>query len=164
MERGFRTYKKVNTMGMSQVDLILTVYRGAIGYLDNAQVNFNEGNFIKGRTACEKARKCIVHLYTTLDMEKGESIATQLSQLYVFMIKQIDLAVAGKSCRLLIEVKGILETIKDAWKGLKEQENRPVSDKSSGTQTAQNQIHVDESSAESLPSSVGDKNRLTFSA
>jgi flagellar protein FliS len=121
MKDGFNAYRKVNTMGMSQLDLILTVYRGAIDYLKKAQADFENGRLSDGRTACEKARKCIVHLYTTLDMEKGEVIAARLGQLYAFMIQQIDLALASKSCKLIDEVIGLLTTIKSAWEGLKGQ-------------------------------------------
>lgn len=161
MQRGFNTYKQINTMGMSQVDLILTVYRGAIGFLSQAQSDFEQGRLTEGRTACDKARKCIVHLYTTLDMDKGEAIANQLGQLYAFMIQQIDLAVASKSCDLLDDVKNILGTIKEAWEGLKEQETVPAPADPKETEGAQVDGN-DTEAAPSMPSSKGQ--RLTFSA
>jgi flagellar protein FliS len=124
MQNGFDTYQKMNTMGMSQLDLILTVYRGAIDLLEQSKTAFLEDNLDDGRTACEKARKFIVHLYTTLDMEKGEEIAAQLGQLYAFMIEQIDLAIANKSQELLGEVIGLLNIIMDGWKSLKADETQ----------------------------------------
>jgi len=162
MDRGFNTYKKINTMGMSQLDLILTVYRGAIGYLDQAQTHFNEGKLSEGRTVCEKARKCMVHLYTTLDMDKGGAIAAQLGQLYAFVIQQIDLAVASKSCDLIDEVKSILGTIKSAWEGLKEQEKTQVSHgmKATAAETSATDSTVAASAQEPYPNGK----RLTFSA
>jgi flagellar protein FliS len=161
MKQDFSTYKKINTMGMSQLDLILTVYRGAIAYLDRAQSDFKEDKLTEGRVACEKARKCIVHLYTTLDMEKGQEIASQLAQLYVFMIQQIDLATASKSCDLIKDVKEILGTIKEAWESLKEQEGISV--------PAGPSEPIVEKTAEVLetpPASIPPPNgtRLTFSA
>lgn len=163
MDRGFKTYKKINTMGMSQLDLILTVYRGAIGYLDQAKSDFNDGNLSAGRTACEKARKCIVHLYTTLDMDKGEEIANQLGQLYAFLIQQIDLAVASKSCELLDDVKGILGTIREAWEGLKEQEAARVP-VHSPDETAEGQQIENETVGALAEAPSSSRNRLTFSA
>ena len=162
MDRGFSTYKKINTMGMSQLDLILTVYRGAIGYLDQAQIQFNEGRLTEGRTACEKARKCLVHLYTTLDMDKGGAIATQLGQLYAFVIQQIDLAVASKSHRLIDEVKGILGTIKSAWESLKEQEKAQPHSRPPATGEETKITERASSAMAAAPSSHG--KRLTFSA
>jgi flagellar secretion chaperone FliS len=136
MKRGYATYKEIDTMGMSQVDLILTVYRGAMAYLDQAQSDFESGKLTDGRTACERARKCIVHLYTTLDMEKGGAIADQLARLYAYIVEQLDLAVANKSCRLLHDINKILGGIKEGWEGLKRQEivaeGKPAGDKPGG--------------------------------
>lgn len=161
MQRGFQTYRQINTMGMTQLDLILTVYRGTIGYLDQAKEDFATGKLTSGRTACDMARKCIVHLYTTLDMEKGENIAAQLGQLYAFMIEQIDLAVANKSCKLLGDVKSILETVKGGWESLKEREAAGTWGDSRSTESAPEGKAAGTASPPS-PSPTG--SRLTFSA
>lgn len=126
MQRGHNAYRQINTMGLSQIDLILTVYRGTIGLLDQARKDFSADKNASGRIACEKARKCIVHLYTTLNMEKGQDIARHLGQLYAFMIQQIDLAMASKSIETLTKVRDNLATIKEGWEGLKENDaSRP---------------------------------------
>ncbi len=149
-------------MGMSQLDLILTVYRGTIAYLDQAKVDFTENRLTDGRTACENARKCIVHLYTTLDMKKGEAIADRLGQLYAFMIQQIDLAIASKSCKLIDEVTGLLKTLKEAWEGLKEQEAVRASNESAEIET--NKKNNADGIETSMPPSKSINKRLTFSA
>ena len=123
MKKGHHTYKEINTMGMSQLDLILTVYRGAITFLTRAQSAYRDGRPTDGRTLCDRGRQCIVHLYTTLDMEKGENIAARLAQLYAFMVEQLDLAVAQQSVARLGDIIRNLETIKDGWENLKEQES-----------------------------------------
>jgi flagellar protein FliS len=120
MKKGHDTYKEINTLGMSQLDLILTIYRGAINFLEKARDDFASGRASEGHHACERARRCIVHLYTTLDMEKGESIAAQLGQLYAYMIEQLDLAAARRSEDLLKDIIQLLGTIKEGWESLKE--------------------------------------------
>lgn len=156
MESGFSTYQKINTMGMSQLDLILAVYRGAIGYLDQAKAAYADDRLADGRTACGRARKCMVHLYTTLDMEKGGMIATRLGQLYAFMIERIDLAVASKSIQLIEDVIGILGTIKEGWESLKDQEAKTdVTPGDSGKAAGANNASPDSSLA---------GNRVTLSA
>lgn len=122
MNKGFSTYQENNTMGMSQLDLILTVYRGAIGLLNQAKSDFSNQQFSQGRTACDKARKCIVHLYTTLDMEQGGEIAQNLGRLYAYMIEQLDVAVASKSQEMFDSIIGLLTTIKEGWDDLKRQD------------------------------------------
>ncbi len=123
MKKGYDTYQAVNSMGMSQLDLILTVYRGAINLLNQAKGSFDEKNYEEGRDACARARKCVVHLYTTLDMDNGGEIAAGLGQVYAFMIEQIDLISAGKSAEQIDEVIKLLNTIKEGWAELKEKEN-----------------------------------------
>ncbi|MEZ5359429.1 MAG: flagellar export chaperone FliS [Candidatus Zixiibacteriota bacterium] len=132
MNNGYNTYKENSTLAMSQLDLILTVYKGTIDYIKKARGHFESERFIEGRTACERARKCIVHLYTTLDMEKGGEIAEKLGQLYAFMIEQLDLAVASKSLDLLDTIRGLLETIKEGWDGLKEQDKQTAAGTAAG--------------------------------
>ncbi len=145
MNKGFNTYKENSTMGMSQLDLILTVYRGAIKFIEQAKVEFEAERLTEGRTACEKARKCIVHLYTTLDMEKGEDIAEKLGQLYAFMIEQLDLAVASKSLDLLDSVIALLTTIKEGWDGLKDADEKELvgANASNGIQIPQQQMNAE---------------------
>jgi flagellar protein FliS len=125
MKKGHHAYNEINTMGMSQLDLILTVYRGAISFLTQARTAYDAGNSADGRLLSERARRCIVHLYTTLDMEKGEDIAIRLGQLYAFMIEQLDLAMAQQSVSRLGNIIRNLETIKEGWEDLKELESPP---------------------------------------
>jgi len=131
MENGHNAYKRNNTMGMSQIDLILMVYRGAINFLEQAKLDFAVQKFTTGRTACDRARKCMVHLYTTLDMEKGAEIAEHLGQLYAFVIEQIDLTVADKSMSRLDELIQIITTLKEGWDGIKQSQEAT---EASGTQ------------------------------
>jgi flagellar protein FliS len=121
MDKGFKTYQTTQVMGLSQVDLILTVYKGTIGYLEQAAEHFRNGRIEPGRTAGGKARGCLVHLYTTLDMEKGQAIADHLGKLYAYMIEEIDMAVAGADGGPLDNIVRLLQTIKEGWDGLKAQ-------------------------------------------
>ena len=120
MKTGCDTYQKINTMSMSQLELILAVYRGTIGYLEQAKKLFTENDYSAGRTACDRARKCMVHLYTTLDMEKGGEIARYLGGLYAYAIEQLDLAVASKANGRLDDIIGVFVNLKDGWEQLRD--------------------------------------------
>lgn len=119
MHKGHVAYQEVNTMGLSQVDLILYVYRGTIGLLEKAKRDFKADRYMDGRTACEKAHKCIVHLYTTLNMEKGGVIADRLAKLYVYMLEKLDVVMANRSETIMDELIQLLSNIKDGWEGAK---------------------------------------------
>lgn len=133
MKRAQNAYQEAKIMNMSQVELILHVYQGSIGYMKSARADFQENRLVEGRAACEKARKCIVHLYATLDMEKGQEIANYLSQLYAYIIQQLDLITGSKSIEQIDDVIHVLQTLKEGWETIKEQEgndaaasNRPM--------------------------------------
>lgn len=160
MKKGYDTYKEINTLGMSQLDLILTVYKGAINFLQKARRDFAAGKADEGHQACERARRCIVHLYTTLDMDKGEAIAARLGQLYAFMIEQLDLAAAQRSGDLLVNIIGMLETIKEGWESLKDADPSPGEPgKSAANDHTPNRLEA--LSGETPPTA---ENRITISA
>jgi flagellar protein FliS len=117
-QSGTTTYQQITTMSLDQIDLILMVYRGAITELRKAGVAFEEDRFVDGRDACDKARKCIIHLYTTLDMDKGGEIASRLAQLYIYMVERLDIAVSTKGKKNIDEIISLLEVIKEGWEGV----------------------------------------------
>jgi len=147
-------YQTINTMGLSQLDLILKVYTGAIAYLRQAQAEFAVARMIEGTSACDKARTCVVHLYTTLNMDKGGEIARHLGRLYAFIIEQIDLAAASASRERIDEVIGLLNTVKEAWDGLK-----------SAPETTAGAVAADDGlTAGGDAESLSQSNRITVSA
>jgi flagellar secretion chaperone FliS len=160
MKKGHDTYKEINTLVMSQLELILTVYRGAINFLQKARRDFTDGKADEGHQACERARRCIVHLYTTLDMDKGEAIAARLGQLYAFMIEQLDLAAAQRSSDLLVNIISMLETIKEGWESLRDTES-PRGETTPSATSGRPQNRVDAFVGETPPTP---ENRITISA
>lgn len=157
MKNAQNAYQEVKIMNMSQVDLIIHIYQGAIGFMMSARTDFQQNRMTEGRTACEKARKCIVHLYATLDMEKGLEIANYLSQLYAYVIQQIDFIMASKSLEQIDDVVNILRTLKEGWEAVKEQEGNETA--ASGRSMAA----VTDADGEAEIASAG-AGRLTFSA
>ncbi len=120
MSTGLTAYKKISTMGMSQIDLVLAVYRGTLDFIDQAKEHFEGNAAADGRTACERARKCLVHLYTTLDMDRGGDIAAQLGSLYAYTIEQLDVASANKDNKKLDAIREIISNLRSGWEELKQ--------------------------------------------
>jgi flagellin-specific chaperone FliS len=71
MDGKLSTYRTIDTLGKSQVDLILQVYDGAIAAFRAAAEHYVSGELQGGYEQLERARKLLVHLYTTLDQGKG---------------------------------------------------------------------------------------------
>lgn len=131
MDGKLNTYRTIDTLGKSQLDLILQVYDGAISAFRQAADAYEDQQFDRGYEAMQKARKFLVHLYTTLDQEKGQEIAQSLGKLYTYLICQVDVAQATKDRDVINSSIRVLENLKSGWKGLKEQE--PVVQKQAPT-------------------------------
>lgn len=118
MHRGLTTYQKAQTEGLSQRDLIVMCYKGAIRYLTEAKARHQQNDFDGFSDLLEKAHRVIFHLYTTLDMERGGEIADHLADLYAFLISQLYLINATKDIDIVDKLIGILSTLRDGWIGL----------------------------------------------
>ncbi|MDX9858177.1 MAG: flagellar export chaperone FliS [candidate division Zixibacteria bacterium] len=128
MDGRLNTYRTIDTLGKSPLDLVLQVYDGAITAFRAAADSYRENSYEKGHEAMQRARKFLVHLYTTLDKEKGQDIARSLEKLYTYLICQIDVAQATKDQDIIASNIKILENLKSGWKGLKDQkaEGKPA--------------------------------------
>lgn len=114
-------YQKSDTLGKSQLDLIIKVYDGAINSFRAARDYYEKKEAPQGYEQLEKARKFLTHLYTTLDFERGGEVAINLSRLYVFVLTQLDVIQATKDLKKIDDNIKILNNLRSGWAGLKEQ-------------------------------------------
>jgi flagellar protein FliS len=112
------TYQQAQISGLSQRDLIVMCYKGAIGFLKEAKVKLEEGDAEAFSISIEKAHRIIFHLYTSLDMAQGGEIAQRLGDLYSFLINQIYLLNATKKIDIADSIIKIMSTLKEGWEGL----------------------------------------------
>ena len=122
MNSKIKTYDNINTLGMSQLDLVIKVYEGAISSFKVAAELYKAGNSMKGHEQLEKSKRFITHLYTTLDPEKGGEIAEKLGKIYAFLLNQTNLAQATKELKIIDDNITILSNIRDGWLYLKKQQ------------------------------------------
>lgn len=119
--RGIGAYQKHETLGKSQLDLLLMVYDGAIEAMQEAESAFEANERERGRDKVARAKKFVTHLYTTLDMEKGGEVAKRLSMLYVFVIEKLQAVEATADVETLGDLRAILSNVKAGWTGVREQ-------------------------------------------
>src|SRR5512137_2901152 len=96
MKKKITTYQQADTEGKSQLELVIKVFDGALQSLTAAKAAYAEEDYQIGYRELEKARRFVVHLYSTLDFVKGGEIADRLGKLYVFVMSEIDLIEATK--------------------------------------------------------------------
>jgi len=134
MDNRLGTYRRIDTMGKSPLDLILKVYDGAIAAYDSARECYKNEDFQGGYDQLERARRFVTHLYTTLDLEKGGEIAENLVKLYAFLISQTDLAIATKDITVLTSNVKMLRNLREAWAGIKDNSPDDRSEPDRGTE------------------------------
>ncbi len=113
--RAARSYREEQINGLSQKDLILMLYDGAIKFTSEAKRTFSEKNFAQGHVSITKARNIILELLRILNMEEGGEIARNLQRLYVYMIGRLIEVNFTKELSLLDNVLAILADLRFAW-------------------------------------------------
>ena len=114
-------YQAADTLGRSSVELVVKIYDGAISHLKRAADAYEKQEMQNGYELIEKAKRFIVHLYTTLDEEKGQEIARNLSQLYAYVIENLNIVQATKDLSLINDSVKILNNVREGWVQLAKQ-------------------------------------------
>ena len=138
MDGALTSYKKSDTLGKSQLDLIIMVFDGAIAAFANAKAAIQSDNNAAARSELERARRFVVHLYTTLDTDKGGEIAQQLGKLYTFVINQTSVIEATKDLALIDDNITVLDNVRQGWVDLKKQGGNAGGTTPEKTRTQQN--------------------------
>ena len=112
------TYKRAQTEGLNQRDLIVMCYKGAVNFLEQARQAHAAEDFDTFTDLLEKAHRVIVHLYTTLDTERGGEIAGKLGELYAYMVSQLYLVSATKEVATVESIIQMLNTVRAGWEEL----------------------------------------------
>lgn len=122
MDTSVSSYRTIDTHGKSQLDLVLQVYDGAIAAYYRAGEHFEGQQFTEGREQMERAKRFVVHLYTTLNPEEGGEIAENLGKIYAYVVQETDVATATKDTGKIDDIISVLDNLRQGWRGLKEQE------------------------------------------
>ncbi len=122
MNNKLKAYESTSTLGLSQVDLILKVYDGAIGAFTEAAELYSKNDLNGGYEKMERAKKFVTHLYTTLDPDNGGEIAERLGKIYAFVLNQTDIAQATKDLQIIDDNISVLKDVREGWQGLKDQQ------------------------------------------
>ena len=121
MSQQLDKYRQMDTLGKSQLDLILQVYDGALAAFQAARGHYEAGDSNAAYEQIERAKRFLTHLYTTLDFERGGEVAENLGQLYAFVINQANVAQASKDLDRIDDNVNILRNLRSGWADLKAQ-------------------------------------------
>lgn len=119
MNQGAQSYHKVavesGVDSASPHKLIKMLFEGAIARLHNAVTCMENQQIERRSELISSALSIIGGLQGSLDLEKGGALAENLDGLYDYMQRQLFRATVDNDARLIAEVTGLLETLKDGW-------------------------------------------------
>ncbi len=110
-------YRRSQVMGMSQIDLVIMLYQGAIRFLNEAIDLLEAERFDQSWQKFDRARKIVVHMLGTLNFEAGE-LAGKFASLYAYVIEQIGVANARRDPEVARQCIEVLTTLKEGWDGV----------------------------------------------
>ncbi len=122
MENYAQQYKRTQVTTVDGLKLVVLLYDGAIGHLEEAREGCHQKDFEGIANNINRAQAIIEELNNSLNMNKGEQIAQNLRSLYLFMNDHLVKAKITSDPRMIEEVMGMLKTLRDAWEEI---EKRP---------------------------------------
>ncbi len=113
-------YRRNAVMTASREKLVVLLYEGALRFMDQAVLQFQQGDGSAGQTL-SRAFAIVSELRTALDFEKGGKVATELDRLYIFVQDRLLEATRTRSQERVTEARQVMSQLKEAWDGILKQ-------------------------------------------
>lgn len=123
---GIKAYANVgfesDIAGADPYQLIMMLYEAALQSVETAKKQIGAGNIEAKSTAIKRATAIIDQgLKASLDVKAGGQIATNLQELYEYMVYRLLVANLKNDLNALNEVERLLTELKAAWEGIGQQ-------------------------------------------
>ncbi|MFR9710713.1 flagellar export chaperone FliS [Paenibacillus sp. MB22_1] len=112
---GYQAYQKNKYETASPHRLILMLYNGAIQFAGKAKDAIDKKDIEKTNSFIQKTEDIIYELISSLNLKEGGELASNLNNLYLYMIDRLIEANIKKLIAPIDEVIGILEELRSAW-------------------------------------------------
>lgn len=118
-------YQAVNSqtsvVDVDRHQLIQLLFDGAIERINMAKARINTKDFEGKNRLINKSIEIVSGLRSFLDLEKGEELAQNLFDLYVYCEHRLFQANVKNDLSILDEVLGHLKAIQDGWSGIRQE-------------------------------------------
>jgi flagellar protein FliS len=111
----YQNNRESEILSASPLELVEMLYKGAIGYVNDARRHLGAGEIRERSNAISKASAILAELAQSLDHEKGGKISQTLAELYDYMQRRLIKANAEQIEPPLIETVKLLETLLEGW-------------------------------------------------
>ena len=117
------SYRDLEVLSASPDRLLLMLFDHLLVQLERARIGTERTDLNMQVSALVKARAILGELLATLDFEQGGEIATQLADLYQFMLLQLVDVGQRRDVAMLRRLSAIAGTLRDGFAGAVEQVN-----------------------------------------
>jgi flagellar secretion chaperone FliS len=122
----FGAYLESKILSASPLELVSLAYEGAIEAVRDARVCLAEKRIHDRSRAITKAQLILTELQHSLDFTHGGDLSVQLARLYDYMQRRLIDANFQQAEPPLVEVENLLETVRESWKELAQQQKPMV--------------------------------------
>lgn len=114
-QNGYGKYKKASVESASKEKILLMLYEGAIKFIKQAK-ECCEQKDVRGRgEKIGRAYDIVMELTSTLDFKINESMASNLEQLYIYVMEQLTRANITGEVQYLDNALKVLTILYDGW-------------------------------------------------
>jgi flagellar secretion chaperone FliS len=124
--RGANAYVQTHVQSRSPLELVVMLYDGALRFLGDARTAIEQNDLARKRTAMSRALAIMSELQSTLNIEQGGEIATQLDSLYTYLNGRMLDASMKNDVAALDESAGLLAMLRSAWADIAANEAAPA--------------------------------------
>lgn len=107
-------YRQQQILNASPAERVVLLYDGAIRFMMIARKAIEDSQIQVRYDNTVKARNIIAHLQETLDMEKGGEIATNLDNIYAYLLAQFP-EVDKNNIEAVDEILKHLKILRESW-------------------------------------------------
>lgn len=111
-----QAYIEQRVLDASPVELTCILYEGAVEAIRDAVMFLQQGEVIARGRSISRAQGILMELTQSLSQEADEQLAQRLGLLYEYSVRRLGEAHQSQNENGLLEVKGLLENLLDAWR------------------------------------------------
>src|SRR5262245_34086159 len=116
--KALNAYRNTEVQSRTPLELVVMLYDGGLRFLDAAREAVLRKDIPARRDALSRLLAIISELQSTLDLEKGGTVALDLDNLYNYLTTRIMDAAMHNEVAPLDEVKRLLTTLRDGWQAI----------------------------------------------
>lgn len=110
-------YNRMEVLTANSSKLVLLMYDGAIRFAEEGIRRIEIGDISARGLYLGKSRDIVTELLSVLDTGNGGAVAQNMFRLYIYINKNLNLAIAKGDVGLVRDAVKLLSEIREGWKG-----------------------------------------------